>query len=216
MSVCAAQRNKRSISSPTKSLKKTTTTMTMMMRTKNPYPRTIHHPLVRRTPTSPLEDAPAAVDSLNRVLLTLSPPQASVPVRSTPPGGFGSADGLRLQPAGGHFTPSGAGRHHPEPSPRAVRATLPAAVSPLAWSCPHPSTASLPGLSFPHPADTSHLLLKEDHLPSDPFHLFNLFHPAATDHQKLGRLPHRLGCNTGQLDICRGRVPVPGRVMLNW
>lgn len=177
---------------------------------------TTHHPPVRQTPICQQEGSQAAVDTLSRALLTLSP-RASVPAPFTrpPQEEFGPADEPPPQAAGEHCSPGGAGRLRQEASPPAVRAVPPAAASPPVLSYLHPSTASPPGQSCPRPADTSHPPLRGDHPPSDPFLLFIPFYPAITGHPQLGHRPRHSGYSTGPLDTCHGRVPVQRVVMSN-
>uniref|UniRef100_A0A8D2ZIK9 HIVEP zinc finger 3b n=1 Tax=Scophthalmus maximus TaxID=52904 RepID=A0A8D2ZIK9_SCOMX len=197
---------------------RTMTTMTTMMTKRSPYRTRTRRPPAPRRPTYQQEDAPAAAGTLNTAPLTLSPLRAPVqaPVMSTPRGEFGSAGEPPLRAAGELCSPGGAGSHHQEPSPPAVRAAPPAAASPPVWSCRHPSTALPPGPSCPHPADMSHLPLKEDHLPSDPFLHFVPFRPVATDRHKLEPLIRCWGYSTGPLGTCLGRVPVQRVVTSNW
>lgn len=219
MNVCVAQRNRRNISFPMwRSLRMMMTMMTMMRMRRSLHPMMTHSPPVHLTRTHQLEGIPAAVGTLCRASMTLSP-QAPVParVKSAPRGEFGPADGLPHQaPEAERCFPGGAGKHRQGPSPPAVRAALPAAASPPVWSCPPQSTAFPRGLNCPHPADTSHPHLKEDYLPLDPFLLFVPFHPAATGHHKLEPLPCHSGYSTGPLDTCHGRVPVQGLLMSSW
>lgn len=218
MIVCVAQRNRRNISFPMwRSLRMMMTMMMTMMRRRSPHPMTTHHPPVRLTPTHQREGIPAAVGTLSRAPMTLTP-QGPVParVKNAPRGEFGPADELPHQAAGERCSPGGAGKHRQELSLPAVRAAPPAAASPPVWSCPHPSTVFLPGLNCPHPADMSHLRLKEDRLPSDPFLLFIPFHPAVTGHRKLEPLPCHSGYSTGPPDTCHGRAPIQRVVMSNW
>lgn len=218
MSVCVAQRNRRNISFLMwRSLRTTTTTMTTTTRKRSPHPMRTHRPLVHQTPTHHQEGSPATVGTLSRALPNLSlRALVPAPVRSPPQGAFGPADEPPLHAAGERFSPGEAGRRRQEPSPPAVRAVPPAEASPHDWSYPHPSTASPPGRNCPHPADTSHPPLREDHLPSDPSLLFVQFRQAATDHPKLGPLPHHWGYSTGPLDTCHGRARVQRVVMSNW
>lgn len=217
MNVCVAQRNRRNISFLTwRSPRTMTTMMTMMMRKRSAHPMMTNHPPVRQTPTHQQQGIPAAVGTLSWALLNPSP-RAPVPtlVRNPPQEEFGLADEPPLQAAGEHCSPGGPGRLHQELSPPAVRAVPQAAVSPLVWSYPHPSTASPQGRRCPRPADMSHCPLREDHLPSEPFPLFVLFPPAATGHLKLGPLPCHSGYCTEPLDTCRGRAQVQRVVMSN-
>lgn len=182
-------------------------TMMMRRRKRSPHLMMTRLPPVRQTPTHQQGGDPAAVGNLSRAPLSLRPQ-----VRSPPQGEFGTADEPPRQAAGEHSSPSEAGKHHQELSPPAARAVPQAAASPHAWSCPRPYTASPLGPSCPHLADMSHLPLREDHLPSDPFLLFVPSLPAATGQHKLGPLPCLLGC-TGPLDICPGRALVHRAVM---
>lgn len=164
----------------------TTTMMTMRRRKRSPM--TINRLPARQTTTHRQGGGPAAVGALSRTPPTPSPRDSALPrVRSPVRGEFGPTEGPHLQAAGGLCSPGGAGRRHRGPSPPAVRA------APPAWSCPRP-------------ADTSHLPLREDHLPSVPFLLFVPFRPAATGRHMPGPRLHQSGYSTGPLDTYRGRA----------
>lgn len=216
MSACAAQRNRRNIAFLMwGSLTTMTTTMTTTRRRKRSlHPMTTRRPPVRQTRTRQQGAARAAASTLGKAPPTARPrAPATALVRSPPRGGCGPADERPRRAAEGRCSPGEAGRRLQEASPPAVRAVRPAEASRPVWSSPRLFTASPPGQSCPPPVDMFHPPLREDHLPSDLFLLFVLFHPAATGHPKFGRLPRRSGCSTEPLDTSPGRAPVQRLVM---
>lgn len=186
------------------------TMTTMRKRRRKARPITTHRRPVRQTPTPRPEGIPAAAEVLSRALLNLSP---QVPVqqdwaRNNLQEECGPADEPPRPAAGEPCFPDGPGRRRRGLSHPAARAVPRAVASRLAWSCPHPSTASPPGQRLPHPADTSHCPLREGCPPSDPFLPFILFCQAAVGPRRQGLLPHLSGYSTGPLDTYRGRAPV--------
>lgn len=214
MNVCVDLRSRKNISFPMWRILMTMTTMT----TKTMRKMTLHLTMTRRPPApqTPMRQqagTPDVVRTLSRVPLIPSYlVRVSAPVRRPPRGAFGTADEPPLQAAGERCFPGGAGRHHQELFRPAVRVVPQVTVSRPAWSCPHPSTASPPGPSCPHRAVMSRPPLREDHLPSDLFHLIFPSYPAATGHHNLG-LCHRSECYIGSLDTCPGRATVQIVVM---
>lgn len=204
MNVCVAQRNRRSISFLTwRSPRMMTTMMTTMMRKRSAHRMMTNRPPVPQTSTHQQEGIQAAVGTPSWVLLNLRPRALKrTLVRNPPQGEFGQAGEPPLQAAGEHCSPGRLGRLHQELFPPAVRAVPQAAASPQGRRCPHP-------------ADMSHCLLREDHLPSDPFPLFILFPIVAIRHPKQGPLPPHSGYSTGPLDTSHGRAQVQRVVMSN-
>lgn len=188
----------------------TTTTTTMRKRKRNARPTTTHRRPARQTPTRRPEGILAAADALIRAHLILSPQVPLHPhlVRNSPQGECGPADEPLRPAAGEPSSPDDPGRHHQGLSRPAARAVPPAAASRLAWSCPHPSTASPQGQRFPHPADTCRCPPREGRPLSDPFLPFIPFHPAAVGHCRQGLQPHLPGYIKGLLDTYRGRARV--------
>lgn len=181
---------------------------TMRKRRRKARPITTHRRPVRQTPTRRPEGIPAAAEVLSRALLNLSP---QVPVQqdlvwNTLQGECGPAEEPPRPAAGEPCFPDGPGRRPRGLSRPAARAVPRAAAFRLAWSWPHPSTASPQGQRLPHPADTSHCPLREGCPPSDPFLPFLLFYQAAVGHRRQGLLPHLSGYSTGPLDTYHGRA----------
>lgn len=193
-----------------KSPRMTTTTTTMRKRKRNARPTTTHRRPVHQTPTRRPEGIPAAADALSRAHLIQSPqvPFHQHLVRNSPQGECGPADEPLRPAAGEPCFPDGPGRRHRGLSRPAARAVPPAAASHLAWSCPHPSTASPQGQRSPHPADTSRCPPREGRPPSDPFLPFVPFRPAAVGHRRPGLQLHLPGYIKGPLDTYRGRAPL--------